>query len=248
MKGIEKLCKKVLFRLNNMGSEKDGVFFKENLIFPKKTENSGTKTLERVSEQEFRLLFIEEFKKSFPELHYSIETPTENKYRFGKSLEEIKPDCEQGRSASIDMCIHRWVSGQISKYERILNIEFKHNNASNDKIGKDILKLMYEGIDGAFIFLLDNTDSGSLSKSHSTVGLFTKLFELFSFFEKYWKEKENDIKQPHIQLIIISLKQNTIIYRDINIDDLSNLKHIFYYNEECGDITKISDEKGWYSI
>ncbi|MEA3505372.1 MAG: hypothetical protein U9R32_09310, partial [Bacteroidota bacterium] len=55
-----------------------------------------------------------------------------------------------------------------NKYERILNIEFKHKNASIKKIGKDVLKLMQEKQNGVFIYLLENTNSGTLRNVSKT--------------------------------------------------------------------------------
>lgn len=248
IRDIVELCEFVLSRLSILGSEKEGTFSKEKLIFPKKIQANGTKMIERVSEQEFRLLFIEGFKKKFDDLHYSIETPTMNKYSFSKSPENIIPDTEHGRSASIDMCIHKWNFYPDYKYNRVLNIEFKHKNASIEKIGKDILKLVHEGVDGAFIFLLDNTDSGSLSKMGSTDGLFSKIFKSFTLFKQHWNDSKENAEKKCIQLIIASLRQKTIIYRNICKKDLNNLAHIFYQNIDCGDITEITRERGWRSV
>ncbi len=76
MVDIIKISKKVLARLSDMDYEKDGGSSKEQLIFPQKVQAKGTKLKNRISEQELRILFIEEFKKANKDLFYSIETPT----------------------------------------------------------------------------------------------------------------------------------------------------------------------------
>lgn len=231
---VVQLSKQVLIRLSTMDYEKDGGSSFEQLIFPKKIQAKGTKHINRISEQEFRLLFIEEFKKTYNELFYSIETPTVDKYRFGKLYETIIPHSD-GQSASHDMSIFERISGV---YMRILNIEFKHKNTGIKNIGKDILKLVLEKQDGAYIHLLDNTNIGTLCNAIKT-GVFNKLNKSFSDFQVYWG---NDAKS--IQLIILSLKEKTFIYRNIKKTDLPNLKDIFMVNGGCGNIKEIK-ANGW---
>ena len=60
---IIKISKKVLARLSAMDYEKDGGSSIEQLIFPQKVQTKGTKLKDRISEQELRLLFIEELRK-----------------------------------------------------------------------------------------------------------------------------------------------------------------------------------------
>lgn len=82
----------VLTRLAAMDYEKhneNNGYSSEQLIFPVKIQREGKKYVDRISEQELRLLFIEEFKKEYVNLFYSIETPTKSKYSFGKSDEDI---------------------------------------------------------------------------------------------------------------------------------------------------------------
>lgn len=231
---IVQICKMVLSRLSEMDFEKEGGTSSEQLIFPKKIQAKGTKEKNRISEQELRFLFIEEFKKCNPELFYSIETPTVDKFEFGKSYETIKSD-KDGQSASLDMCVFERVLGS---YERVLNIEFKHKNAAIKKIGKDVLKLMQENQNGAFIHLLDNTNIGTFCNNRET-GLFNKFYKSFSDFQSFWS---NDDKC--IQLIIISMKQEALIHRKIYKEDLKNLKDIFFIESGCGNITEIKGN-GW---
>jgi len=225
------ICKKVLVRLSIMDFEKSGGSSIEQLIFPQKVQAKGN--INRISEQELRLLFIEEFKKANKDLFYSIETPTEEKYKFGKSYADIKVD-KNGQSASLDMCVFERNS---NKYERLLNIEFKHKNASIKKIGKDVLKLMQEKQNGAFIHLLNNTDKGTLCNAKET-GVFDKLYKSFTDFKDNWN---NDKKS--IQLIILSLKQEILIHRKICKSDLDNLKEIFFIGTACGNMTEIKGKE-----
>lgn len=230
------ISKKVLARLSAMDSEKDGGCSFEQLIFPNKKQAKGD--IERISEQELRLLFIEEFKKSCPKLFYSIETPTEEKYKFGKTYKEIVQNVDVYKtSASLDMCVFERKS---NKYERILNIEFKHKNTKDKNIGKDILKLIREEQNGVFIHLLNSTDRGTLCNAKET-GVFDKLYKSFTDFKANWN---NDNKT--IQLIIMSLEikkgkptKPVLIHRKINKADLNNLKNIFFIESGCGNMTEI---------
>lgn len=221
MVDIFEISKKVLVRLSKMDYEKDGGNSSEQLIFPLKIQAKGEKLKNRVSEQELRLLFIEEFKLRHPNLFYSIETPTVGKFNFGKSYEQIRIDLE-GQSASHDMCVFEKISGT---YNRILNIEFKHRNLGIKNTGKDILKLMQETQDGVFIHLLENTNSATLNS------IFKKLYKSFFDFKFNWNNESKSI-----QLVILSLKQKKLIFCRIQKTDLINLKDIFYIENGFGNI------------
>lgn len=223
---IFEICKTVLGRLAKMDYEKEGGSSKEQLIFPSKSKANGQKE-NRVSEQELRLLFIEEFiLKRHSDLFYSIETPTSKKFSFGKSYDEIKID-ENGQSASHDMCIYQRI---LNQYERVLNIEFKHRNSGIKHTGKDILKLMHESQDGVFIHLLENTDGKTLPS------VFNKLCKSFIDFQGNWVNDEKSI-----QLVIMSLKEKKLIYCNIMKADLIRINDIFFINEGEG---KIKNFKG----
>lgn len=240
MVDVVKISKKVLARLSAMDYEKDGGSSKEQLIFPNKEQAKGD--IKRISEQELRLLFIEEFKKSDEDLFYSIETPTKEKYKFGETYEEIVKNAGIHKtSASLDMCVFKNIS---DKYKRVLNIEFKHKNTGIKNIAKDILKLLREEQNGAFIHLLNNTDRGTLCNAKET-GVFNKFYKSFMDFKGNWN---NDKK--YIHLIILSLEQKknklskpVLIHRKITKADLSNLKEIFFTNKGCGNITEIKGKE-----
>jgi hypothetical protein len=229
MMDVVEISRRVLKRLCEMNYERKGGSSKERLIFPNKFPSETKKKhitedellkYNRISEQELRFLFVEEFlKESNNEYYYSVETPTEKKYKFGKTNDDIKIDAS-GRSASIDMCI--FTKDSDNKYKRLLNIEFKNANASKKSISKDILKLMHEKEDGAFVLLLKNTDDGTLKS------VFGKFSNSFDTHKKQWKGE----KDKFIQLIILSLEVETnknktafIKYRNVRECDLETIQN-----------------------
>ena len=218
--------------LTQLDFEKIGGNSNQQLIFPLKHNNSIVE--DRVSEQELRLIFIEEFKKMYPNLFYSIETPTKEKYSLGNSFNEIKLS-NKGKAALMDMCIYKRDS---SNYKKMLNIEFKYINTSIKNIGKDIFKLINEQQNGLFIHLLNNTNKRTFCNTNKT-GIFNKLFHSFSNFKEYWKNKNT-----FIDIIILSLNQKTLIHRNIKWEDLNSLEKIFYINQEGIIITEIK-KNGW---
>ena len=233
---IVKISKKVLNSLSTIDYELKGENYSERLIFPNKKQARGN--VKRISEQELRFLFIENFLKTNDDLFYSIETPTVEKYKFGKTYEKIIENIESPKiSASIDMCVFRKNS---NSYERLLNIEFKHKNTGIEKIAKDILKLMREEEDGAFIHLLENIQDGTLCNSTEyKKGVFDKFYKSFTDLKENWN---NENKSIH--MLILSLKQKVLIHRKITETDLVNLKKIFIFNNTRGDISELK-KNGW---
>jgi hypothetical protein len=232
---VVEICKRVLARLVTLDYEKETCSSLEHLIFPNKYQEKGD--VKRISEQELRLLFIEEFIKEYPKLYYSIETPTTAKYNFGDDCNGFKVGIG-GQSASHDMCVFERVSNE---YERKLNIEFKHKNGNIKNISKDILKLLNESSDGAFIHLLDSTRRNTLRNINNT-GVFDKLGESFGKWKLNWTNGEKVI-----QLVILSLNQKSLIHREIAKSDLKKLDEIFFASEECGNILSIN-RNGWKTI
>jgi hypothetical protein len=216
---ILEINKKVLARLSKLNSEKEGGNSNEQLIFPSKFQADGKKEIIRFSEQELRFLFVEEFKNKYPDLYYSIETPTFGKFNLGKKYITMKLENE-GQSASHDMCIFQKVS---KDYKRLLNIEFKYKNSGIMNTGKDILKLIREEQDGAFIHLLKNTNNGTL------ISVFKKLAQCFVDFSSVWKNEEKCI-----EITIMSLEQEKIIQCKLKKQDLNNLDNFFLLNNKIG--------------
>lgn len=227
------ISKKVLDRLTTIGYEKNCSISSGKLIFP---TNSDVK---RISEQELRQLFIEQFISDDNKYYYSIETPTVNKYSFTNELNEIKVS-ENGQSALLDMCVFE-KKDEKSEYNRLLNIEFKHKNATEVNLSKDVLKLMHEEQNGTFILLLKNTDSGTLK---SVFSKFKRSFDSHKL-KKCWST--NGIK--FIEIIILSLEEKNdkkgtpfLIHHKINED--ANLADIFSFNGRLSNIDEVK-RNGW---
>ena len=221
---VKKICEKIIPRLKAMGYEEDDEKkYTEKLIFPNKVEQDK-KNKKRISEQELRLLFIEQFKTMYDNLYYSIETPTKNKYNLSGDMENFKHSNNQskinGQSALIDMCIFEFKDKK--KYNRILNIEFKHGNVHINHIAKDIYKLIHEKEDGAFILLLENTNKGTLinnNKDNNRSGVVDKIRESFSCFLKDPRQKNKKII-----IVIISLesdKKPKYCFYDIDLENFN---------------------------
>lgn len=237
-KDVVQLTKEVLDSLATIGYEKNNIISTEQLIFPLKNQAKGTKVIDRISEQELRQLFIDKFKKNHPELYYSIETPTHLKYKFGKIFDKFEYN-ENGKSALHDMCVF---SNSLHEYCRIFNLEFKSKNPNVNGIGKDILKLVSEKQNGAFIHLLKNTNKNTLCNNIQT-GIFDKFFKSFCDFQKCWSGDES----KYILIVILSLEQNTrrtkapiLMHQKIKKCDLQRLEEIFKY---CN--LQNAKDKGW---
>lgn len=239
MESIVTICEQVLERLSKMDYERKGGSSKERLIFPVKIQANGTKKKDRISEQELRQLFVEVFKEKHKDLYYSIETPTKNKYSFSNEQNEKKvaDTIDTGQSALVDLCIFDRAN---KDYKRILNIEFKHKNATEANISKDILKLMHEEENGAFVLLLKNTDDGTLKS------VFKKFLNSFESHLKnnWWSKNES-----FIEIIILSLEKKQksngipfLIHKKIKKD--TNLKSVFSFDGSLGTIEQIK-KNGW---
>lgn len=145
---------------------------KTSLVFPKKRDGTV-----RFSEQELRFTMINLFDtNNYLNLTYSVETPTDKDYSFKGTGR---------RSASSD----------LSFYEnkvKILNIEHKAHNPSQDSIDKDIDKLVNEECYGAWCHIFRGEDSGTLNSIFNKLkGAFNKygvpkkpLFFSFLILEK----------------------------------------------------------------
>ena len=132
------------------------------LIFPTYTRGGNAGSV-RVSEQELRQLFIEELtyfvKTNGFELHYSIETPTEDGYKF---VEKNPTACEEGRSAMFDLAIWR-------DEKKVALIEFKSATAEEFAYLKDLCKLgnKKEGSNDVlryFINIFEGANSGTVKR------------------------------------------------------------------------------------
>ena len=118
----------------------------------------------RMSEQELRFVFVETFNEYCDgklNWFYSVETPTEDKYKFtenGKNLD--KPKRGEGQSANFDLTISN------DKGELLALIEFKAKNTKPFSYAKDFCKLWNpkEGNSNVlryFINVLDKADKNT---------------------------------------------------------------------------------------
>lgn len=126
------------------------------LVFPHKRRRK-----ERVSEQELRFTFVEQFYRylSSPDgadwnVYYSIETPTQNEYSLSSKGE---------RSANVDLVLYD------STGKRIALIEFKALNPGEYEHMKDTFKLRNEpgGALRYFVEIVTSRDSGTFNNIES---------------------------------------------------------------------------------
>lgn len=114
----------------------------------------------RVSEQELRFVFVEQFNKIAKDnnLYYSVETPTRGTYSFSQK-EESCVDGE-GRSGEFDMTIFDQMKN------RICLIEFKAHNVEAKDFQKDLVKLKNqeegEDVETYFVLLMEGCNDGTI--------------------------------------------------------------------------------------
>lgn len=156
------------------GNHKDFCESQSRIIFPKYSEryrNGET----RISEQELRFIFVEQFNKYCKNnswnAYYSVETPTEEKYIFSKKGDKNCPykvdgEGNGGQSAMIDLCIHD------DKFERIALIEFKALNPKKSAFAKDFCKLSNEPKSTAtfFVMIVKSHDDDTIKSLREKIG------------------------------------------------------------------------------
>lgn len=120
---------------NEPNSSKDS-----RLIFPRKRDESI-----RVSEQELRFAFVEEFlnneEAEAKEWFYAVEVPTEDVYDFSDKETPKVADEGKGQSASFDLVIY---AKDGSAFNPIALLEFKAGNPTEFAYHKDLVKLENE--------------------------------------------------------------------------------------------------------
>ncbi len=154
------------------GNHKDFCESQSRIIFPKysgRYRNGET----RISEQELRFIFVEQFNKYCKNnswnAYYSVETPTEEKYIFSKKGDKNCPykvdgEGNGGQSAMIDLCIHD------DKFERIALIEFKALNPKESAFAKDFCKLSNEPTCLTFfIMIVKSHANGTITNIHKKI-------------------------------------------------------------------------------
>lgn len=152
---------------DEMSGKADSQASGSRLIFPcySKTYREGER---RISEQELRFVFIEQFNQYCDETgwdaYYSVETPTEWKYRFSGEATLHKTEDNDGQSAMVDVCIHD------NQGSRVCLIEFKAGNPEAFCYIKDLVKLQEEGQLGFFVQLLEKQNSATWLSIMSKIG------------------------------------------------------------------------------
>ena len=118
---------------NEPNSSKDS-----RLIFPKKRDESI-----RVSEQELRFAFVEEFlnNEEAKDWYYAVEVPTKIKYDFSDKKNPKVAEEGKGKSASFDLAIY--AKGD-NNFNLIALLEFKAVNPKKFDYHKDLVKLENE--------------------------------------------------------------------------------------------------------
>jgi hypothetical protein len=127
---------------------------KSRIIFPqyrKEYRNGET----RLSEQELRFIFVEQFNKYCDNKlswFYSVETPTEHKYIFSeRGVKNSNPNMTdnkgEGQSAMVDFAIHD------ETLKRIALVEFKALNPHKLSFIKDFTKLNAEPVENTYFIM-----------------------------------------------------------------------------------------------
>ena len=179
------------------------------LIFPSYSDEEKDGEF-RVSEQELRFTFVDVFneycgdsKNNVSNLRYSVETPTNGKYRF-KNTDDPHID-DSGISGNMDLVIHD------KGGERLCLIEFKANNPEPKEIEKDLVKLTNceecdrgtgKPIPRYFIGLVKSTQPERTKNS-----IKEKLDEI-----RVKPKDERNSEQVHV--IFFNLGDNSILYKE----------------------------------
>jgi hypothetical protein len=127
---IETIIENALKELLIIGKEDDENEPKSRLLFPlyRKDEDNNQKPRVRVSEQELRFLLAKKLEQE--NIYYSVETPTDNLYRFKDTNSNGKQI-----SARIDLCLYE------KDRKRTHLIELKYDNVD---VTNDLEKLLRE--------------------------------------------------------------------------------------------------------
>ena len=143
----------VVYR-TQMENQKIGTYNNNSsrIIFPLKRESKDKKEEFRISEQELRFVFVEEFNKYCSknwDAYYSVETPTSKRYDFSNKEMPCKVDYPNGQSAMVDFSIFL---KEQDKLTRVALIDFKALNPDKQSYMKDYVKLLNE--DQKFVYFI----------------------------------------------------------------------------------------------
>ena len=206
---IDEIIKQTFKRLelaykNQIGKSINHKKGESRLVFP--CYNNKKREI-RMSEQELRFVFVETFNEYCDgklNWFYSVETPTEDKYKFtenGKNLD--KPKRGEGQSANFDLTISN------DKGELLALIEFKAKNTKPFSYAKDFCKLWNpkEGNSNVlryFINVLDKADKDTSDNIQAKL-------------DKLRNNKEKYDATIHLRFWALECKEcdNPIIKKDI---------------------------------
>lgn len=136
------------------------------IIFPLKRESKDNKEEFRISEQELRFVFVEEFNKYCSkkkwDAYYSVETPTSKRYDFSNKENPCKVDYPKGQSAMVDFSIFL---KEQDKLTRVALIEFKALNPDKQSYMKDYVKLLNEDQKFVYFIMIVKSSNDRTSKS-----------------------------------------------------------------------------------
>lgn len=149
MEQIEKLLRESLKDIKNLYENNS---IKSKILFPKYSDNKN-----RYSEQELKCVFLTKIESS--DFYYSVETPSNYKYRFvdedPKVLFTDEESSDKYQSSMIDLSLYD------NHKKLISHIEFKHGQCPIFPIQKDFLKLICESDkinNNYFVHYLDKSD------------------------------------------------------------------------------------------
>lgn len=177
-----------VYKINKNPKEEPENSKNGRLVFP----NYRDKSKVRVSEQELRFIFVDQFinyckeNRGVFDYYYSIEVPTDYVYSFPHDNNEApkvsKLEGKGMKSASIDLAIYARASTKP-----VAIIEFKKDGCSAHEIAKDFLKLSVEpGGDEVlrYFIIISSSDTRlcKTSKNGKESGL------LNSFLDKFEKD------------------------------------------------------------
>ena len=201
-------------------------------IFPIKDKDKVPGYSIRISEQESRVLFCNGIENSYYDIFYSIETPTDKKYRFGKELKKMELDT--GKSALCDISLFELENKQLV---RKVNIELKAHNVQLAHVAKDILKLFAEKQSALFFHTLKSINSGTLNNNGKT-GVLDKYQKSIDWYKDKWKPSI-DGKDKYIVFFICIIDKKISLMRIFRKNDLqkqvsvikldSQIENFLYY-------------------
>ena len=128
---------------------------KSRIIFPQYSKEYRNRET-RLSEQELRFIFVEQFNRYCEDnklnWFYSVETPTEHKYIFSeRGVKNSNPNMTdnkgEGQSAMVDFAIHD------ETLKRIALVEFKALNPHKLSFIKDFKKLNAEPVENTYFIM-----------------------------------------------------------------------------------------------